>query len=180
MHKREREPREKGEKIFAQILDQKGLKYICQPINIYYDCESYTPDFYVIEEKKFYEVVTTRQSYSYHQKFVKKIKEIYPFIQIEFVIPTGQKYKDTLGYAFKELSKAKLKLNQKGQTILYELLSKLKTENQTTWQQIASDLGISPSLMALINGAKTMSWSRLMRLAEYLKVDINILVDNLE
>ena len=53
------------EAAFAQRIDRAGKTWIYQPRSFRTSVGSYQPDFYVIEDQAFYEIVGSRQAYSY-------------------------------------------------------------------------------------------------------------------
>lgn len=81
------------EQRFAEILIKQGKKFIYQPAKFNVNSISYTPDFYIPEERTFYEVAGTRQAHSRNRKQIKLIKKVYPFIRIKVVNPDGSNYK---------------------------------------------------------------------------------------
>ncbi len=76
-----------AEAAFASQLEAEGKLYFYQPkAFVLPELEtSYTPDFYVIEDKTFYEVIGTRQAFSYQREKIESFRLNYPKLQLEVV-----------------------------------------------------------------------------------------------
>jgi hypothetical protein len=80
---------------FAALLERGGKLYFEQPkkFKLPPPYHSYRPDFYVVDDGIFYEVVGTRQAYSYNRKKYKLFASEYPDLRLEIVKPDGSLYK---------------------------------------------------------------------------------------
>ncbi len=77
----------KGEKIFEEIMKAKGFNLIYQP---YIKKFKIRPDFYCLEDKTYYEVISTRQAF--HNRKSKIKKAIKDGLNLMLVNPDGSLY----------------------------------------------------------------------------------------
>lgn len=77
----------RAENAFAARLEAEGKLWFHQPKTFVLPPPhySYRPDFYVVDDGCFYEVVGTRQAYSYKRRAVDAFRSIYPKLRIEVV-----------------------------------------------------------------------------------------------
>lgn len=75
----------KAERIFAQEIERHGKTWFFQPrtFRLPSPYRSYRPDFYVIEDRCFYEVVGTRQAYSFRREQMAMFRATYPRFRLE-------------------------------------------------------------------------------------------------
>ncbi len=97
----------KSEKQFADYLAKNKLHYIYQPKTKKLKELRYTPDFYVLQNHTFYEVVGTRQAYHQNKEKILKAKKI---IKLKIVKPDGTIFITRKGNEFSRESFMKLKL----------------------------------------------------------------------
>lgn len=103
-----KEIKNKGEKKFAELLDKQKLQYIHQPKLPVLREISYTPDFYVLQTNKFYEVIATRQAFNQNRPKIEAAKIV---INLEVVNPDGTSFYNRA--VNKEISSTRIKLNWK-------------------------------------------------------------------
>ena len=77
----------KGEIQFQILMEKKGYELISQP---YLKQFRMRPDFYCLQNKTYYEVITTRQSYHFRKDKIKKAQE--SGFKIKVVNPDGTPY----------------------------------------------------------------------------------------
>lgn len=77
----------KGEKSFEEIMKSRGFTLIYQP---YLKEFKIRPDFYCIEEHKYYEVISTRQAF--HARKIKMEKALKSGLNLILVNPDGTPY----------------------------------------------------------------------------------------
>ena len=75
----------KAERRFAREMDRAGKTWFFQPrvFRLPPPYRSYRPDFYVIEDGCFYEVVGTRQAYSFRREQIEAFRAAYPQFHLE-------------------------------------------------------------------------------------------------
>jgi len=72
------------EKIFADKLNKEGIAFIPRPVKFDFpDGTSYAPDFYLIDEKLFIEIVGNRQTKWNHKKDFENLAKFYPQINLK-------------------------------------------------------------------------------------------------
>lgn len=76
-----------AERSFAREVEAAGKTWIFQPrqFPLPEPHRSYRPDFYVIEDNCFYEVVATRQAYSYNRTKIAAFRAAYPHLRLEII-----------------------------------------------------------------------------------------------
>lgn len=84
-----REITNKSEKAFAEYLDSLGVQYIYQPKVLVLEGINYTPDFFVLQNSSFYEVIGTRQAFSQNKI---KINLAQALVNLFIVNPNGTLY----------------------------------------------------------------------------------------
>ena len=77
----------KNEIIFKRVMEEKGLTLISQP---YIKELKIRPDFYCIENKTYYEVISTRQAYHVRKEKMLRAKQF--GIKLQLVNPDGTSY----------------------------------------------------------------------------------------
>jgi len=70
------------EKAFAERMDREGKTWFFQPRAFPLTRGHYRPDFYVIEDACFYEVIGTRQAYSYRRVKMALFRAEYPHLTL--------------------------------------------------------------------------------------------------
>ena len=89
-----------AEATFAQQLNARGALWFHQPRKFRTSAGNYVPDFYVVDDGRFYEVVGTRQAYSYQRRRIAAFQREYPHLRLEIVnigawkggaLPNGRK-----------------------------------------------------------------------------------------
>lgn len=77
----------KGEAAFARDMERAGKTWIYQPkvFRLQPPLRSYRPDFYVIEDRCFYEVCGTRQAYSYAIDKIEAFRREYPKLRLKIM-----------------------------------------------------------------------------------------------
>lgn len=83
-----------SEKQFSETLTPQGLTWEYESKRFPIGNTTYTPDFYVKENDTYYEVVGTRQAYSFNKKKYKLFFKLYPNIKLIFVRPNGDLFKE--------------------------------------------------------------------------------------
>jgi len=81
--------RHKREQIFADFLTDQGKEFVYQSTVFNINGIQYRPDFYVIKEQTYYEVVGSRQAFHQNQIKINYILSVYPFIKLKIVNPDG-------------------------------------------------------------------------------------------
>lgn len=85
----------KSEILFSSYLDEQGKTWFFEPkvFNFPMGQVIYCPDFYVVEENKFYEVIGSRQAYYANKHKYELFKKHYgDKFDFEVVTPSGENY----------------------------------------------------------------------------------------
>lgn len=78
-----------NEKLFSVYLDTLEVQYIYQPKIFLLKSIGYTPDFFVLQNNSFYEVVGTRQAFSQNKRKILLAQSLVPLF---IVHPDGSPY----------------------------------------------------------------------------------------
>ncbi len=82
----------KNEKIYADLLDSRNIKWNFHSHKFNVGDTTYQPDFYLIEEMKHVEIMTGSTAYNANKKKIKKFQRMYPNIKFEILSPRGEKF----------------------------------------------------------------------------------------
>ena len=76
-----------AERRFARKIEAQGKTWISQPrqFTLPEPYRSYRPDFYVVEDNCFYEVLGTRQAYSQQREKIAAFKVTYPHLTLKII-----------------------------------------------------------------------------------------------
>jgi len=108
------------ERIFASLLNYKRISWIYHPNRfILSSGKSYEPDFYLPEEKKYIEVVGTRQAYYAIKNKIKLFREEYPGLKIDILFYLGFPYPGRISSCEVKEKKLKNKRSKKFTKIAY-------------------------------------------------------------
>ena len=80
------------EKLFADLLDTQGRKWIYHPMGFKLNDNRYAPDFYLPEEDLYIEIVGSKQAYYYNRKKLVEFKSIYSHLNFIVVDYLGNEY----------------------------------------------------------------------------------------
>ena len=82
-----RGPANAAESAFVAEKEREGKLWFSQPktFTLPQPLHSYRPDFYVVEDKCFYEIIGTRQAYSYQRRFIDAFRLEYPHLHLKVV-----------------------------------------------------------------------------------------------
>jgi hypothetical protein len=87
VRRKSKQYRNAAERLFIAGLEYQRKTWFDQPKSFRLPAPlySYRPDFYVIEDQCFYEIVGTRQAYSYQRQRIEAFRETYPHLRLELV-----------------------------------------------------------------------------------------------
>jgi len=80
------------EQQFANLLTKQKRKWIYHPKRFEIDDTHYEPDFYLPKENLYIEVVGTRQAFHSNKEKYKKLKELFPNINLRILTVEGKPY----------------------------------------------------------------------------------------
>ena len=142
-----------AERAFARACDEQGKTWLFQPkqFELPSPHRSYRPDFYVIEDGCFYEIVGTRQAYSFRREQIEAFRSVYPQYRLVVVNngawqngPTGPR-RDHVQPAHKPLKRStKEKLRQMRRGSTGEAIAALmQSHGIETFSELARKTGVN-------------------------------------
>lgn len=82
----------KREKLYADMLDKNGIKWLYSPKKFDLPGCYYRPDFYLPDEDLYVEIAGTRQAYNINKNKYKIFQSIYPKLNFVVLRPDGISY----------------------------------------------------------------------------------------
>ena len=159
----------RGELQFVREIEGQGKTWLYEPRKFALPSpyNSYTPDFFVIEDGLFYEISSSRQAYSYQREKVAAFKKNYPHLKIEIVnggaweVGPSAPRVDVVRRQYKHVwgrhgALTKLRRRKNLSPIAIELFEIMDDLNCRTVIELAQIIGVpAPHLYGILHGLKS-------------------------